>query len=409
MGKKSKKYKKKKKYQKKKYGNKHGKGRHGHKKKKMGLGKKLLIGAGIAVVAVGALYIGKKMYDQHKKDQRQKLAYQQQGGGSVGGHDKRDLVDDGPAPPQLAKYLANADVNKYTNSMDTIPIPDALTVGLGWDSDNRTDYDLVAAAYDASGTSLGYIQGAKDMMSLFNKAITHTGDNDGTSDVDTVLGDSENIVFDLRSVPSSCTQILFGATLVTPPENIQYSKPYLHMLPLIRPEVVESQKAAGGTREIQDDSDSDSDSDDDTSHSSPSYGTRGVTDDGLEEDNRHDFVTLFHSELIQYPEMLSQRAFVGGKIFRAGSEWMFTPYRTVVQMDPQYGIWPAFDHYAKLQSQQPAQQYGYPQQQQQQYTSPPQLGYQQPPQQYGYPQEQQQYTSPPASGYGYYPQQPGYY
>jgi hypothetical protein len=407
MGKKNKKDKKKwkkKKNYKNKYNKKHN---HGKKKKKgMGLGTKLLIGAGICAVAVGGLYLGKYLYDKHKANNKKKL----QGPPSSSGYanfQKRELVDDGPISPTLAKYANNLDPSKYTNNMDTIQVPDAITVGLGWDYDSNTDYDLLAAAYSSDGRNLGFIQGTSNMMSLFNKAIQHTGDNDGTTDVDSVLGDSENIIFDLRAVPQECDQILFGALLVTPPINPSESRPYIHMLPMLRPENIEAQKASGGTREIQyDDSDDDDSSDDDSNSNSPQvpYGTRGIEDGDESDDNRHNFVTLFYSELSQFPNMLDQKGFVGGKLFRSGSEWMFTPYRTVVSIDPQYGLWPALDYYGKYNSQQQQQQ---PQQQfnnNNAYAQPnpyPQTAwdpYQQPP--------PQQYA--PQSGYPINPQQPYY-
>jgi len=239
--------------------------------------------------------------------------------------------------------------------MDTIPVPDAMTVGLGWNSDNNTDYDLTAAAYDNQGQCLGIVQGTTDRTALFGKAITHTGDNDGTQ-VDTVLGDSENIVFDLRAVPAQCNQILFGAVLVTPPENVATSRPYVHMLPLMREEEINSQVAAGRTRTIEYDSDSDDDSDVSSgssgsgSYSTEPYGSRGISGDEDSDDGRHDFVTMFMAELPQYPEMLHKKGFVAGRLFRAsnGKDWFFTPYRTVVDADPQHGIYPAFDYYSKF-------------------------------------------------------------
>jgi hypothetical protein len=417
MGKKNKKDKKKWK-KKKNYKNKYNKkNHHGKKKKKgMGLGTKLLIGAGICAVAVGGLYLGKYLYDKHKANNKKKI----QGPPSSSGYanfQKRELVDDGPISPTLAKFQKNLDPSKYTNNMDTIQIPDAVTVGLGWDYDQNTDYDLLAAAYSSDGRNLGFIQGTSNMMALFNKAIQHTGDNDGTTDVDSVLGDSENIIFDLRAVPAECDQILFGALLVTPPINPSESRPYIHMLPMLRPENIEAQKASGGTREIQYEDSDDESSDDDSNTQSPvqSYGTRGIGDDTGDEsdDSRHNFVTLFYAELSQYPNMMDQKGFVGGKLFRSGSEWMFTPYRTVVSIDPQYGLWPALDYYGKYSQQQQ------PQQQQQQYfnnnntyaqPNPYQSQqYSQTPQQYGQfdpYQSQQQYA--PQPGYQSYAQQPFY-
>jgi stress response protein SCP2 len=417
MGKKNKKDKKK--WKKKKgYKNKYNKkNHHQKKKKKMGLGTKLLIGAGVCAVAVGGLYLGKYLYDKHKANERKKI----QGPPSSSGYanyNKRELVDDGPVSPAMQKYYKNTDVEHYKNSMDTIPVPDALTIGLGWDYDANTDYDLLAAAYSADGRNLGFIQGTQNLMSLFNKAIQHTGDNDGTSDVDTVLGDSENIILDLRAVPSECQQIMFGALLVTPPLNPNESRPYIHMLPMLRPEAIQAQKAAGGTREIQyeDSDDSDSDTDDSNSNkNSPQYptsGTRGIEDDD-NEDDRQDFVKLFYSELNQYPAMQDQKGFVGGKLFRSGTEWQFTPYRMVVSIDAQYGLWPALDYYAKFNTQQSQPQTTYaqpnPYQYQQQQQQPPSFGYDSSGQPNPYQQQQNPYNQPAyGSGQQNPYQQPGF-
>jgi len=263
--------------------------------------------------------------------------------------------------------------------------------------------------HSETGENLGFIQGTADRTSLFGKAITHTGDNDGTG-VDTVLGDSENIIFDLRAVPNQCTQIMFGCILVTPPHDLSSSRPYLHMLPMMREETINSQIASGKTRTIQYDDSDDEDSDDSSSsnppHNStgPQHGTRGINDnddDDDDDDGRHKFVKLFHAELAQYPNMNQEKGFVAGKLFRAGSEWQFTPYRTVVASDPQYGLWPALDHYAKLSDQSCYQQ-------QQQYSQHPQDYSQQYPQSnYGY--SQYSYVDP-YSGYQQsgYSSQPGY-
>eukprot|EP01101_Sappina_pedata_P013171 TRINITY_DN9452_c1_g1_i1.p1 TRINITY_DN9452_c1_g1~~TRINITY_DN9452_c1_g1_i1.p1 ORF type:complete len:427 (-),score=178.39 TRINITY_DN9452_c1_g1_i1:125-1378(-) len=398
------------------------KNKKGHKKKKMSTGKKVLIGAGIAAVAIGGLYLGKYCYDKHKVNQKKKLAL---GGGGGGSYGKRDLVmDDGPVPPHLAKYIGKTDPNIYKNSMETIPIPDAITVGLGWCSDNLTDYDIVASAYNAQGVCLGVCQGTPDRNSLFNGAITHTGDNDGTM-VDTVLGDSENIIFDLRKVPQECTQIFFGCNVVTFPQNILSSKPYIHMLPLMREEQINQQIAAGGTRTIDYDSDDEA-FDDFPTGSSSGYGaggTRGIGDGpagATEDDGRDDFVTMYMSELEAYPAMQQQKGFVSGRIFRSSyGEWHFAPFRTVVTMDPQYGLFPAFDHYSKSPINEPQQQ-ATPQQgygSQQGYA--PQQGYAQ----QGYAPQQQfggfsdPYGMAPQQGYGqqgyapqgYPPQQYGGY
>jgi hypothetical protein len=312
--------------------------------------------------------------------------------------------------------------------MDTIPIPDAITVGLGWASDNSTDYDVVASAYNAQGVCLGVVQGTPDRNSLFNGAITHTGDNDGTM-IDTVLGDAENIIFDLKKVPHDCAQILFGCNVVTFPQNVASSKPYIHLLPLMREEDINQQIAAGGTRTIDYDSDDDFDEFPTGSSAGGGYGTRGIGDDSsLADDGRDDFVTLYMSELDAYPAMQHQKGFVSGRIFRASSgEWHFTPYRVVVNMDPNYGLFPAFDYYSKspIVDPQPQSQPQYQQQSHDQGSQPygQQQGYYQggPPQQQGYyqggppqgyhdpyAQQQQGYGGYPPQQYGYPPQQGGY-
>jgi len=283
---------------------------------------------------------------------------------------------------------------------------------------------------------------------LFGKAITHTGDNDGTG-VDTVLGDSENIIFDLRAVPKQCTQILFGCILVTLPHDLHSSRPYLHMLPMMREETIKSQIASGGTRTIQyDDSDDEDDFEESSSspyhtgpqhgpyHTGPQHGTRGINDnddDDDGDDGRHKFVKLFHAELGQYQNMLQEKGFVAGKFFRTGSDWHFTPYRMVVASDPQYGLWPALDYYATLSDQQQQQQQPCYQQQQQNsldYSQQyPQSNFSYPPQSYvdpysSYQQQQQQpqlgynsqpdynsqsaYSQPDYNSQSAYLSQPGY-
>jgi hypothetical protein len=169
------------------------------------------------------------------------------------------------------------------------------------------------------------------LTTLFNNAIQHTGDAAGET-----IGDHENIIFDLRQVPANVSQILFGSYLVQPPTS-GLPKAYIHMLPMLRSEQIAAQETAGGTRSI----DYDSDEDD------IQPGTRGIGDED-ENDDDESFVRLYQDELdnTQFGVM---KGFVGGKIFRdhqTGS-WYLTPYRTPVNADAQFGLWPAFEHYAK--------------------------------------------------------------
>jgi len=196
--------------------------------------------------------------------------------------------------------------------------------------------NLLAACFDYNGTNLGFIQAGGQLTSLFNNAIQHTGDAAGVT-----IGDDEDIIMDLRQVPQNCSQILFGAYLVNPPTS-GLPKAFLHMLPMLRGEQVASQEAAGGTRSI------DYDSDEEESHQP---GTRGIGDDDEEDDES--LVRLYKDEL-DNTQFGSLRGFVGGKIFRDANTgaWFLTPFRTPVNADAQFGLWPALEHYAK-----PVQQY----------------------------------------------------
>lgn len=310
-------------------------GKKGKKGRKMSTGKKLLIGAGVAAVAVGGLYLGKKIYDSRKKK-----------AGAT-----RDIqFDNSPPPPALAPFMKYADTAVYETSNATIPIPDAVTIGLGWDEDVQANFDLIAAVFNQAGQNVGYVQGKQNFQRLFNNAIYHTGDDvDGS--VTTVLSDNENIVADLRALPADVAHIMVGVYLVDV-LNIQSARAYIHLLPMMREEQIQSQIAAGGTRSIDWESDSDSDSDDEAQS-----GTRGV--EGSGHDPVHDFIKLYHDELDRYPGFYQQRGFVAGRISRQGASWTFTPYRLTVQSDPNYGVWPAFDHYAK-QAQNSTQQQAAP-------------------------------------------------
>jgi len=59
-----------------------------------------------------------------------------------------------------------------------IPSPDAITVGLCWDTHQtgQANMDLLASVFNAYGQNMGYIQGAY-CPSLFNNAIWHSGDD----------------------------------------------------------------------------------------------------------------------------------------------------------------------------------------------------------------------------------------
>jgi len=295
---------------------------------KMSKKKKVLIGAGVAAVAVagvaGGLFVGKKLYDRHKAAKGHKP-------GAPAGFASREVVDDGPESP----YLAQFKVAHPKTFRETVPIPDAVALGLSYDSDTGANINLLASAFDAYGQNLGYIQSGGQLTSLFNNAIQHTGDSHAAS-----LGDHENIVFDLRALPPQCSTILFGSYLVSPPTH-GLPKAYIHMLPMLRPEHIAHQESTGGTREI------DYDSDEEEAHHEAASGTRGV---GSEDENDDDdsLIRLYMDEL-DNTAFGSQRGFVGGKLFRDlnTGAWYLTPFRLPVQADPNLGVWPAFEHYSK--------------------------------------------------------------
>jgi len=297
---------------------------------KMTKKKKVLIGAGVAAVAVvgiaGGLFVGKKVYDRHKANKGKK-------GGPPGSFSTRDVVDDGPESPSLAPYH-QANPKTFTQ---TSPIPDAVMLGLSYDENTGAKVNLLASCFDAYGNNLGYIQAGGQLTSLFNNAIQHTGDAAGAT-----IGDDENIVFDLKQVPANVSQILFGSYLVQPPTS-GLPKAYIHMLPMLRSEQIAAQESAGGTRSI----DYDSDEDD------IQPGTRGIGDDDDEQDDEEALVRLYQDDL-DHTQFGAMRGFVGGKIFRdhQSGNWYLTPFRTPVNADAQFGLWPAFEHYAK-----PVQQY----------------------------------------------------
>jgi len=297
---------------------------------KMTKKKKVLIGAGVAAIAVagiaGGLFIGKKVYDKHKANKGKS----QKGPGSFA---SREVVDDGPESPSLAPYHQEHPKTFTQTSL----IPDAVALGLSYDEQTGAKMNLLASCFDVNGNNLGYIQAGGQLTSLFNSAIQHTGDAAGET-----IGDQENIIFDLRQLPQNVSQIMFGSYLVQPP-NAGVPKAYIHMLPVLRSEQIATQEAAGGTRAC------DYDSDEDEINTA---GTRGIGDDDDEEDDDESLVRLYQ-DCLDATQFGSLRGFVGGKIFRDATTgaWYLTPYRTPVSADAQFGLWPAFEFYAK-----PAQQ-----------------------------------------------------
>jgi stress response protein SCP2 len=265
--------------------------------KNMSTRKKVLIGAGVAAVAVGGLAVGKYMYDRNKKNS-----------GAAGLHRGVGIyTDEGPVDPYLAPYAAYTHEDQYKRSTETIPVPPAVSVGLGWVG--NVNMDLHAGIYDAQGQNLGYLSGQN--RTLFNNAVWHTGD-DTTGTINSVIGDNENCVFDLQNLPPQVNTIVFGVLLQPPPVGVIPQPPrhsFVHVLPMFRQDVLPQAipGAAPGTRglELTDSSD---ESDSDSSEDEGSHGTRGV--DPLQDSyypDEHRFVTLFHGEPTGYPDFLEKR------------------------------------------------------------------------------------------------------
>jgi len=311
--------------------------------------KKILIGGGIAVAAVaagaGGLYLAKR----YKQGQQGKLL-----DGSGG---KRDLssIAGGAVHPALVPYLGLQENKAYLTNNYPIPLPDAVTIGLGWDSDYKdVNLDLLASAFDYNGKSLGYVQGSSSKWA-FNGGITHSGDdvqgsstsspNDNT--LSTLLGDNEHVTVDFRLIPQEVASIVVGVLLVSAPNGVKDC--YVNVLPLLR---ADSVSTSAPTVEY--------DSDEGESHG-PQAGSRGIGGPTTSADDEDDeLILLYKAKLEQFPNFVQYRGFISTKFERTQGGWQLVPIRQVVGIDQQYGLWPSIEHYAKPQQQQ--QQQYYPQQ-----------------------------------------------
>jgi hypothetical protein len=311
--------------------------------------KKILIGGGIAVAAVaagaGGLYLAKR----YKKGQQGKLL-----DGSGG---KRDIssLSGGSVHPALIPYLGLQENKAYLTNTYPVPLPDAVTIGLGWDSDYKdVNLDLLASAFDYNGKSIGYVQGSSQKWA-FNGGLTHSGDdvqgssaqsqsNDNT--LATLLGDNEHITVDFRLIPPEAASIVVGVLLVSAPNGVKDC--YVNVLPLLRADSVP-------TNAVQVEYDSDE------GESSPAPGSRGIGGPGTSsaDDEDDELILLYKAKLEQFPNFIQYRGFISTKFERTQGGWQLVPIRQVVGIDQQYGLWPSMEHYAKPQQ---YQQYGqYPQ------------------------------------------------
>jgi len=298
----------------------------------MSTGKKVAIGAGVAALALGATAGGLYLAKQHKnKSQHGKLLDDPQGQGqhrAISNLSSCQLVDN------------------PSTSTATIPSPDAVTIGLCWDTreTGQANMDLLASTFNAQGQNSGYIQGNFNLQ-LFNRAIWHSGDDvkgGAKSNLTALTGDNENIVIDFSLIPNEIVCIMIGVLLVQ--AQSQLSRADVHISPLLRAGQLEhseqqqqQQQATRAVGEPENEDDSDDDSEDD----SGGEETRASDDDEL--------VLLFKSELEKIPQFPQQRGFVAGRFLRTGpgTQWSWSPLRQVVQADHSSGIWPALEYYGK--------------------------------------------------------------
>jgi len=271
-----------------------------------------MIGAGVAALALGATAGGLYLAKQHKNKTQ---------------HGK--LLDDSDSR-KVSNLSALQYVDNPKTSMATFASPDAVTLGLCWDTKHpgQANMDLVSAAYNGLGQNLGYIQGSFN-RSLFNGAIWHSGDDvqGGTkSDLTSLTGDNENIVIDFLKLPPEATCLMIGVLLVQAQSQLATAE--VHIAPLLRGEQVEATSGASGTRAVgDDDSDDESESDD---------------------ESQQELVKLFQSDLHLLPDFPQKRGFVAGRFLRTSPQgWSWTPIRQVVQADPNSGIWPVLEYYGK--------------------------------------------------------------
>jgi len=278
---------------------------------------------------------------------------------------------------------------RYLTNSDPVPLPDALTVGLGWDSDSaNVNLDLLGSVFNAQGKSIGFVQGSSN-KTLFNNGISHSGDDVAGSNLSSILGDNEHITIDFRLVPPEATTIVIGVLLVS---GSGLRNAYLNVLPLLRQESVPSSAVA-----VEYDSDSD---DDGRPSPSSNYVNLQNDDDGDDE-----LILLFKSKIeMQHPDFHQTRGFVPLKLKKSQyNEWELIPIRQTTTLDPQYGLWTPIERFAGQGNNTP-QNFGQPQQAfNQNYYGQPFS----PQQNYGYGQG---YNQPgpgynqPGPGYG----QPGY-
>jgi len=307
--------------------------------------KKLLIGGGIAAIAVAAAAGGLYVAKRHKKGQQGKL---------LSGSGSRDIssLNSGATPAPLLPYLGLQENKAYLTNNYPIPLTDAITIGLGWDSEyQNVNLDLLASVFDENGKTLGYVHGSQNPR-IFNGGVSHSGDDvaggsaSAGNNLTTVLGDNEHVTIDFRLIPHEAKSIIVGVILVSAQSGIKST--YVNILPLLR-----SDNVGGNATEVEYDSD-----EGDDFNQAP--GSRGIGSASSTDDGDDELILLFKSKLEQqHPDFLNSRGFIAAKIERTQQGgWQLQPIRQVVNIDPSYGLWPSMEYYSR-----PPPQYNQQQQQ----------------------------------------------
>jgi hypothetical protein len=373
----------------------------------------------VAVAACAATYYIAK---RHKKHQQGRLL-----GGKGGTRDISSMNDGGSVHPSLLPYLGLQENKGYLYNNESIPLPVAVTVGLGWDSEGANlNLDILGSVFNSRGQSMGYVQGST-VQTLFNGAISHSGDDTAGSSLSSVLGDNEHITIDFGMLPPDAATIVIGVLLVN---GSGLNNCYVNVLPLLRQDSID----ANTSTTVEYDSDSDDDASNNFRGQSVGYSP------SQDNDGDDELILLYKAKLDQqHPNFPQSRGFIPLKFTRnpQNQSWQLVPIRQVTMIDNQYGLWPALERAVSSQSQSspvlqqqqqysPQPQYSQPQYQQGGYSQPqfqqggygsgfppafppapsfdqsslfPPLG--------GYPPQQQQYGQPPygqpppsSSGYG---------
>jgi hypothetical protein len=297
----------------------------------MSTGKKVLLGAGVAAVAVGGLFAARYAYNKHQHSAgKNKLLSAQEHAGS------RDVSasEIGGVAPALAPVLAQAKDVEWNNTTQPITMPDSVAVGLGWDGDYKINLDLLGAVYDGYGQLLGCLAGNYN-LSLFNNAIFHSGDDTSggqSGKFANAFGDNENIIIDFRKLPPEALTIVIGVQLMQPVQ--QLARTYVHMIPLFHEDEL-PQTAVQGSRAVSYDEDDSSDDEDEDNEADAKKA------------DREQFVRLFNLDLENQPHFTSCGGIIPGKFVKnyQTGHWFFNPLRQIVQVDATAGLWPWMEQF----------------------------------------------------------------